>query len=169
MLTQICYELYDADEYRDFVKHVVKQFRGSPEYSMWLNSFNRNECAATGLTRDADGVPIEVHHFRITLWGWVEYIIDKFYQENLPLNSFYICLILTDIHFNRCIPCVPLTHCIHKMLHENYDDTLAKYPEILENVWQGDTARADELIDYHIQNYKKQLTLEEELINGKAG
>jgi len=55
------------------------------------------------------------------------------------------------------------------MLHENYDDTLAKYPEILENVWHGDTARADELIDYHIQNYKKQLTLEEELINGKAG
>ena len=81
MLTQICYELYDADEYRDFVKHVVKQFRGSPEYSMWLNSFNRNECAATGLTRDADGVPIEVHHFRIHYGAGLNISLTNFIRK----------------------------------------------------------------------------------------
>lgn len=163
MYQNIVYELFDADEFKDFIKHVLKQFRSSVEYSMWLNSFNRNECAATGLTKDSDGVPIEVHHFRITLWGWVEYILDKFYNERLPLNSFYICLILNDIHFNRCVPCVPLTHCIHKMLHENYDDTIERYPDIIANVWPGDTDKADQIINYHIENLKNRLKIEEEM------
>jgi hypothetical protein len=167
MYTNIFYDFYDADEYKNFIKHVLKQFRTSQEYSIWLNSFNRNECGATGLTKDGDGVQIEVHHFQITLWGWVEYILDKFHQQQLPVNTFYVSLILCDIHFNRCVPCVPLTHCIHKMLHENYDDTIARYPSILENIWPGDINRADQIIEYHLNLLKERLNIEEELLKNE--
>jgi len=167
MYTNIFYDFFDANDYKSFIRHVLKQFRTSQEYLIWLNSFNRDKCAATGLTRDGDGVQIEVHHFQITLWEWVEHILDKFIQYQLPVNSFYVCLILNDIHFNRCVPCVPLNHCIHKMIHENYDDTIARYPSILENVWPGDINKADQIIEYHLNLLKERLNIEKELLNNE--
>lgn len=164
MFRDVFYELYDADDYDNFIKACLKQFRSSNEYKMWLSTFNRNECAATGLTKDGDGIEIEMHHYNITLWGWVEHIINKFQNENppLPLNTFYICLILNDLHFNRCVPCVPLTHCIHKMIHRSYNDTIRTYPQILNHVNEGNLTLADEIIDHHIAIIKQQLSIEEE-------
>ena len=68
-----------------------------------LNSVVHRHNYGYRLNKDADGIEIEVHHYRITLYNWVEYIIDKFMSEDLNLNSHYICLILSDIHLNNTV------------------------------------------------------------------
>ena len=156
MYNNIFYELFDAEEHDKFIKSVEKQFRTSPEYSLWLNSVvHRDRCAATGFTKDADGIEIEVHHYRITLWEWVERIVDRFIREHLNLNSHYICLILSDIHLSNTIPYVPLMHCIHKMQQNtSMEDIILKYPDITNGIYQGDADRAFEIIEYHISMLK---------------
>jgi len=156
MYNNIFYELFDAEEHSKFIKSVEKQFRTSPEYSLWLNSVvHRHNCGATGLNKDADGIEIEVHHYRITLYNWVERIIDRFMSEHLNLNSHYICLILSDIHLNNTVPYIPLMHCIHKMIHNSsMEDVLLKYPDIINHIHNGDIDRAYEIIDYHIELLK---------------
>lgn len=162
MIDNCFYLLYDEADYTGFIKSVEYQFRRSPEYTLWLNSkVNRECCAATGMSKE-DGIDIEVHHYQTTLWNWIELILDKFAKSEpeLPVNSHYICLILSDLHLSGCIPYIPLTHCIHKMLHaQGPDKIFEKYPEILNHIYYGDIDRANDIIDYHIDNLKKLLKI----------
>lgn len=165
MLSDIVYDFYDAEDYKNLIKSILKTFRTSKEYLLWLEKYDRDECAATGLSKITDGVEIEMHHHNITLWNWVEKIIDDMMNENLPLNTFYICIILNDLHFNQCIPCVPLSHDIHKMIGNDPQSILDKYPQIEEKMYKGDLNLANEIIQYHIKNYKNILINEEKLKN----
>jgi hypothetical protein len=135
MKSKSFYQLYDAEDYENFIKATIKIFRLSNEYKMWLSTTNNEECALTGKSKDS--IDIEVHHYGKTLWEIVEQIVNYFIQENLPLNSFYICLILIDIHLNNGVSYIPVEHCIHKMLHK--DPLLAKnlYPDIESKVTHG--------------------------------
>jgi len=161
------YYLFDEDEYKHFIKQVMKQFRGSEEYSIWRNSRDRDKCAATGMTNYDNGIQIEVHHYGKTLWDWVEYILNFFYLEDLPLNSFYICLILNELHSNDCISYVPLTHCIHKMLHTDYRATVAQYPDILSSIHPENMALSDKIIKNYV-NLLKVILKEEDLLSNEA-
>lgn len=165
MYRDIFYNFYDEDEYTDIIKNVLKLFRGSKDYNHWLHSYNRNACVATGLTKDRDGVEIELHHYERTLWDWVEYIIEQFVQNELPLNVFYICLILSDLHLNHCIPCVTLSHDVHKMIHNDYIETINNYPTILENLNEGNFMLLENILEYHIEKLKK--LFKEEATSGK--
>lgn len=146
------YELYDAEEYEGFIKATIKQFRTSPEYKMWLATTHNEVCAVTGHSKDS--VDIEVHHFGKTLWVITEEIVQYFIQENLRVNSFYICLILADIHFNGCIDYIPLEHCIHHMLHK--DPVLAKelYPDLESKVTRGNMELKNEIIKRYAKAIK---------------
>jgi hypothetical protein len=170
MLNTCFYLLYDEPEYKAFIKSVEAQFRKSPEYLIWLNNkVDRECCAATGLSKE-DGIDIEVHHFQITLWNWIVIILDKFHEADpeIPVNSHYICLILSDLHISNCIPYIPLTHCIHKMLHAQGNEKIfAKYPNIVDNIYYGNTDKANEIIDYHINNLKCILEKEIETKNSE--
>ena len=156
MYNNCFYDLYDAEECKDFIKKVERSFRTSPEYSLWLKSrVIRETCAATGMSKDEDGIDIEVHHYNITLWTWIEIILDYFLGKELPLNTHYICLILSDIHLSNCVPYIPLMHCIHKMLHNVGEDVVfEKYPDISNNIYHGDIDRAHNIIKYHVENLK---------------
>lgn len=162
MYNRIFYELFDAEEHHKFIKSVEKQFRGSPEYSLWLNSVvRRSRCSATGLSYDGDNVDIEVHHYQLTLYQWVELIIDRFIQNEVNVNSHFVSLILSDIHLSNCVSYIPLMHCIHKMIHNtSMDDIVLKYPSITENIFPGDVKRAYEIIEYHI-NILKEILIKE--------
>lgn len=155
MYRNMFYFLFDEEEYKAFIKNVEKQFRGSYEYTMWLNSkVDRESCGATGMTKDDDGIDIEVHHYGITLWGWIEKILDCFHthEPELPVNTQYVCLILSDLHLSNCIPYVPLMHCIHRMIHNaGLDPVIDKYPSIPDNVYHGNIDLANEIIEYHIK------------------
>lgn len=159
------YDLYDGDDYQSFIKKVEKQFRTSPEYTIWLNSkVDRESCAATGFNKDSDGIDIEVHHYGITLWQWVENILDCFAKESrqIPVNSHYVCLILTDLHMNGCVPYIPLLHCLHKMLHARGENHLElKFPGTLAKSNPGNIILAQQLIEEHVINLKTKLFLEE--------
>lgn len=161
MYRDIVYNFYDEEEYKEIIKNIIKLFRGSREYDIWRNSYNRDICVATNLSKTFDGVEIELHHYGQTLWDWVEFIIDSFVERGLPLNTFYICLILIDIHITHCIPCVPLSHDVHKMIHSDYVSTIEKYPSILENIYQGNIPKLHEIVEYHINNLIKLLEEEE--------
>lgn len=167
MLSNITYTYYDEEEYEDFIKNIIRQFRKSIEYDIWINLYNRDTCAGTGLSKILDGVDIELHHYNITLWDWVEIILDYFSKDNLPFNSFIICIILTDLHLSKCIPCVPLSKDTHKQIHANPEQTIEKYPDILKNLHTGNLNLADELIKYHIKNYKKILNDEQRLMENE--
>ena len=154
MLSNCVYSYYDEEEYKEFIKEVLRKFRTSAEYKMWLNMHDRTECAATGLSREIDGVDIELHHYNITLWDWVEIILEKFNEENLPMNTFIICNILADLHLSNCIPCICLSQNVHKQIHTNYDKTIETYPHLLEIVNKGNINKAEQIIEYHVQLLK---------------
>lgn len=158
----IFYELYDAQEFDHFIRNVIKQFRNSIEYRKWLDRCDRNVCAATGLSKSDDNVEIEVHHYEKTTWDWASYIIDKLLEANVPFNSFFVSMILAEIHLQDCVSYVPLLHCIHKMIHDNYDNTLQLYPSIEAGVHPANMKKADEIISYYIDLYKKHFAKEEE-------
>lgn len=166
MYNNCFYELFDKDEYTDFIKKIDKMFRTSPEYGIWLHSrVDREMCAATGMSKDNDGIDIEVHHYNVTLWNWTEIILDYFMgtEPIIPVNAHYICLILSDIHLSNCVPYIPLTHCIHKMLHAIGEDLVfAKYPDIINHIYIGDVERAHDIIRYHVKNLKIILEKENE-------
>ena len=98
MGSAVFYELFDEEDFEQFVKSVVKLFRLSPEYGMWLSQCNRSTCAATGVNKYESNVDIEVHHYGKTIWDWVETIVDKFVEHGVPFNTFFVLMILADIH-----------------------------------------------------------------------
>jgi len=159
------YELFDEEEFESFIKNVIKLFRLSTEYNMWLNQCNSSTCAATGLNKYESGADVEVHHYGKTLWDWVEIIVDKFVENNVRFNTFYVLMILSDIHLQNCVPYVPLTHCIHKMLHTDYSNTIKLYPSIEDGIYNGDIQKAYAIIDRYINLYKNFNNIEEDLKN----
>ncbi len=66
MLSDIVYDFYDAEDYKNLIKSILKTFRTSKEYLLWLEKYDRDECAATGLSKITDGIEIEMHHHNIT-------------------------------------------------------------------------------------------------------
>jgi hypothetical protein len=140
------YNVIDGDDYQEFIKGTIKLFRMSHEYKMWLTMTNNEQCAVTNLSRDS--VEIQVHHFGHTLWDIVEEIINYFIQSDVPYNSFYICQILTDLHFNGCISYIPLEHCIHNMLHKDPNLCRSLYPNLDSLVTYGDQDTKIEIIEY---------------------
>ena len=162
MGSAIFYELFDEEDFEQFVKSVVKLFRLSPEYGMWLNQCNRSTCAATGVNKYESNVDIEVHHYGKTIWDWVETIVDKFVEHGVPFSTFFVLMILADIHLQNCVPYVQLMHCVHKMLHSSYSDTVKLYPNIEKNMFEGNVKKAYSIIDQYINLYKKYYTDVEE-------
>ena len=165
MHSAIFYELFDEEDFERFIKNVVKLFRLSNEYNMWLEQCNRSTCAATGLNKYESGADVEVHHYGKTLWDWVEVIVDKFIENNVRFNTFFVLMILSDIHFQNCVSYVPLTHCIHKMLHSDYNNTIKLYPSIEDGIYNGDMQKAYTIIDRYINLYKNFNNIEEDLKN----
>ena len=74
-------------------------------------------------------------------------------------------MILSDIHLQNCVPYVPLTHCIHKMLHTDYSNMIKLFPSIEDNVYEGNIQKAYMIIDKYINLYKKFIISEEDLVN----
>jgi len=165
MHSAIFYELFDEEDFERFIKNVVKLFRLSNEYNMWLEQCNRSTCAATGLNKYESGADVEVHHYGKTLWDWVEVIVDKFIENNVRFNTFFVLMVLSDIHFQNCVSYVPLTHCIHKMLHSDYNNTIKLYPSIEDGIYNGDIQKAYAIIDRYINLYKNFNNIEEDLKN----
>ena len=152
----IFYYFIDNDDYTDFIKNVEATFRKSREYSMWLSSFDHDVCAATGHTKSIDGAKIEVHHYGKTLYDWVSKIVDSLMLENLPLNTFFICMVLTSLHFRGCITYVPLLRDIHVMLHNDFALTTKTYPTILDGITYGNYELAEEIIKEYVDELKIQ-------------
>ena len=152
----IFYYFIDNDDYTDFIKNVEATFRKSREYSMWLSSFDHDTCAATGHTKSIDGAKIEVHHYGKTLYDWVSKIVDSLMLENLPLNTFFICMVLTSLHFRGCITYVPLLRDIHVMLHNDFALTTKTYPTILDGITYGNYELAEEIIKEYVDELKIQ-------------
>lgn len=152
----IYYYFVDNEDYKEFIKNVESTFRKSREYSMWLSSFEHDTCAATGHTKSVDGAKIEVHHYGKTLYEWVSQIVDNLMLENLPLNTFFVCMVLTSLHFRGCITYVPLLRDIHVMLHNDYNLTIENYPTILDNITYGNNELAEEIIKEYIENFNQE-------------
>ena len=152
----IYYYFVDNEDYKEFIKNVESTFRKSREYSMWLSSFEHDTCAATGHTKSVDGAKIEVHHYGKTLYEWVSQIVDNLMLENLPLNTFFVCMVLTSLHFRGCITYVPLLRDIHVMLHNDYNLTIENYPTILDNITYGNNELAEEIIKEYIENLNQE-------------
>lgn len=150
----IFYNFVDNDDYTSFIKSVEATFRKSREYSMWLNSFDHDTCAATGHTKSIDGARIEVHHYGKTLYDWVAKIVDYMMLEKLPLNTFFVCMVLTSLHFRNCITYVPLLRDVHAMLHNDYGLTIQTYPTILDNITWGNNELAEDIIHNYIAEFK---------------
>ena len=144
-MKNIYYKIYDADEYTEFIKNVLKLFRSSNEYEIWRSTTNNDECALTGISRDS--VDIEVHHHGQTLWEIVEEIVDYFIQNDIYYNTFYICLVLTDLHFNNCISYIPIQHCIHKMASKDKVLLNQLYPDFDNYVTHGDSTIKKQIIE----------------------
>jgi hypothetical protein len=163
MYLDIFYELFDEQEYKKFIKSVESQFRKSPEYLLWLNRHtHRNSCSATGLSYDVDAADIEVHHYKITLWEWVAIIVDKMKENGIPVNSHFVCMVLTDIHLNNCIPYISLMHSYHQMItNRSEEEVLNQFPQIKDGINEGDIGKAYEIINYHINIVKEQIEKEE--------
>lgn len=152
----IYYYFIDNEDYKEFIKNVESTFRKSREYSMWLSSFEHDTCAATGHTKSVDGAKIEVHHYGKTLYEWVSQIVDNLMLENLPLNTFFVCMVLTSLHFRGCITYVPLLRDVHVMLHNDYNLTIENYPTILDNITYGNNELAEEIIKEYIENLNQE-------------
>ena len=152
----IYYYFIDNEDYKEFIKNVESTFRKSREYSMWLSSFEHDTCAASGHTKSVDGAKIEVHHYGKTLYEWVSQIVDNLMLENLPLNTFFVCMVLTSLHFRGCITYVPLLRDVHVMLHNDYNLTIENYPTILDNITYGNNELAEEIIKEYIENLNQE-------------
>jgi len=148
MKDYLFYTVYDAQEYEKMIKDLERCFRSSPEYRKWLSTIKRDVCAATGLTYDEDNAPIEIHHYHKTLYDICQSVIDYFLDNQLPLNVLYLSFVVFDLHMSGCVTYVPLLHCIHKMLHENQDQVLMKYPSIEENIIHA-KSNMENILDYH--------------------
>lgn len=150
-------ELFDADEMESFIKKTEKQFRMSYEYSIWLNNFtDRDVCAVTNKSRSVDRIKVEVHHYSTTLYGWCEMILNRCIDEGLLVNSHYFCLILSDMHLQRCIPYLPLCKTYHDQLHEIGEvQFMQMYPQANDFIYYGDYRKAYNIIDQHINILKE--------------
>src|SRR5574344_2169213 len=143
MYNDIFYSLFDGDEYTKFIKSVEREFRNSPEYLLWLsNKTHRDSCAVTDLEYVADSADIEVHHYQLTLWNWVELIVDELTLQELPLNSHFICMILDDIHLNNYVPYIALMHSYHNMITKRgEEDVLKQFPKIQDGIYEGNVSK----------------------------
>lgn len=139
------FELYDAESYEEFIKVTERTiFRKAPEYKLWLETTGNDHCALTG--QDRNSIEIEVHHYGKTLWDITAEVVDAFIQENLNVSSFYICMVLADIHLSGCVDYIPLAHDVHKMYHKNYSEFCRQYPDADNYVTRGDMTLKAEII-----------------------
>lgn len=160
------YELYDEDSYTQFIKDVLNGFRKSPEYKMWLTTTNNETCPINGLNKDQ--VKIEVHHFGKTLWDIVADILDYFIQNDIRVNTFYICFILAELHFNECIDYIPLTQDLHHMIHHAPRTLYQLYPDFDSYVTRGNMELKKLIIKQLADNMKfKEYGEKEDCLNGE--
>lgn len=134
-MTRLFYDFYDTDEYEAFIKACMKTFRTSAEYKIWLTTTNNRVCALSN--REANSIDIEVHHYGRTLFDLVSEIVDYFLQEDLKMNSFIVCLVLTELHLSGCIDYIPIDIGIHRAIHKDPQLIKTLYPDIEDKVVRG--------------------------------
>lgn len=154
-------ELFDSEEIEAFIKCIERMFRNSWEYKIWLSFTDRSICAASQKTSMEDNFKIEAHHYNRTLYDWCDIIVNKMIDNNLMVNSCYICQILSDVHLNRCVSWLPLSKSYHDQLHalkKIYPDGeeifMEKYPNAIDYLYTGDIIKADKIINEHIDILK---------------
>ena len=152
------YTIYDEKSCDDLIKSINSIFRRSMSYTNWLKTIDRSVCKASGLTNES--VDIEVHHYDMTLWDITNYCIYKFIDENIvDFNDFYMCLLLSEIHLNKCVSYIPLSHDYHNMLHSNPMEFERLFPDYLVNVTWGDYLLRDDIINKYIKYYKENINV----------
>lgn len=154
------YDLFDNEEFKQFIKTVVRLFRQSPEYKKWLDMITRDECPLTNLSYEEDGAEIEVHHYNKTIYEVTEEICERFLDEELPFNSSYMVMLLIELHFTGCIDYIPILHCVHKMAHKNLYRVMELYPDLEEHVHYGNKELYNKTIDNYVNFLKKMLNKE---------
>lgn len=142
--TNFIYELYDADEYEAFIKNCEKTFRNSVEYKKWLLTTKNHFCHLTG--KDANSIDIEVHHYDKTLYVIVSDIVDLLIDNQLKLNSFFVCLIVADIHLSGCVDYIPIDIGIHRAIHKDPRQIKEQYQDIEEKVIRGDKEKKNRIL-----------------------
>ena len=109
-------------EMKKFIKKCEAILRTSPEYSDWLEYIREvldiNYCEITN--ESTDEVKCEIHHHPISLYSWVEAIINRNLAQEKKFCSFDVVTELIEYHYQMKVPFCSLIKSLHEKFHNGF-------------------------------------------------
>ncbi len=120
--------LFNTDKDKEkYIKRLEKMIRSSLEYRDYINFLKEyvdmNKCAFFNNVQNDEStkVRIEIHHDPLTLFDIVKIVVNKFIDDGIPLNDFYISDEVMRLHYENQVGLIPLSKTIHQLVHNSND------------------------------------------------
>lgn len=149
--------LLDIEEYRKFIKNVIRRFRKSRDYKgykSYLMCIGMNRCQILGNITD-EMAEVEMHHNFLTIFDIAVLISQHILNTIGKITSFDLICLLSQEHRNNNIPIVMLSKTVHEMYHDDpnfyipISMTFGKWWDLLIKYRYGITLDiADKVINY---------------------
>lgn len=111
-----------------YVERVKRVIRSSQEYKDYISFLKEHigldRCVFFQNITNGDGkkrnrVTIHMHHEPLTLHDIVNTVINKFQQEDIPLNDLMIADEVMQLHYENKVGLVPLSITAHQIVHNS--------------------------------------------------
>lgn len=114
----------DKEKYIKRIENVVRSSMEYRDYVAYLKEYvDMGRCAFFNNVENVQGskVRIEIHHEPLTLYDIVKTVINKYIEEAIPLNDFYIADEVMKIHYENQVGLIPLSKSVHQIVHNGTD------------------------------------------------
>jgi len=127
--------IYDAKEFKRFVKKVESIVRQSQPYREYLSilkeDYQLDFCAVMGKVDD-DMASIEFHHYPFSLYDIVTIVLKKRLNNKEKVSTLLVAQEVMDLHFQHMVGVVPLSITSHELAHQG--DLFINLKQIFGNI-----------------------------------
>lgn len=162
--------ILDNISFIKFIKNVEMQIRTSIEYKSYIKylkeELNLNHCMVYSNITDSVA-PIEMHHFLLTLYDYVEIIIGWCFKSKIEFSSSKIFGILMEEHRLNNILVMMLSRAVHIAIHNknkndekrflDYRMAHGNISEFLQKYYLGLSFNHILKIKRYMEQYEKQM------------
>lgn len=122
--TKTGFDISDEKSKTKFVDYIEKIVRSSFEYRSLItflrDHIDMNKCSYFNKVNNRlRGITIEIHHEPFSLYDIAYIVIEKFIDEDIPLEPAMIAEEVMLLHYHGLVGLIPLSKTVHELVHDN--------------------------------------------------
>lgn len=118
------FDIHSDKEMMKLIRTVEGLVRKSLEYKQYIKflktEIDMNECSffQNINNKERSRVSIEIHHEPFTLFDITKIVIDRFVENDIPLNPLMIAEEVMELHYKNMVGLIPLSTTVHQLVHD---------------------------------------------------